>query len=303
MMSYACTTEPLRAANLLSREPLYETFHFSTTPVSTCSGHAQVSRSHAIGETVDLDLLLVIAGGDPFVFEDDRVLVWLRDMADRVPQIGGVSGGAVILTQAGLMAGRRMTVHWEHASELAETYPDIIIERRLFVMDRDRITCGGGTAPLDMMHALIAGHHGGVFAGLVSDWFLHTDIRAATAPQRALPSTRMGPVSAHVIDAVSAMENHVSDPLTMSQLSMMVGVSARHLNRLFKDAFGVSIMAFYRNLRLDVGRRLVSSSRMQIAEIADATGFSTAAHFSNQYQHAFNIRPMAERQTLSAQPA
>ena len=302
MMSYACTVEPLRAANLLSRRPLYEISHFSSSAVTQCSGDAQVPRSHEIGEMPELDLLLVVAGGDPFAFEDEHVLDWLRVMAERVPRIGGVSGGSVILTKAGLMSGRRMTVHWEHAAELAEAYPNVIIERRLFVMDRDRVTCGGGTAPLDMMHALIASQHGGVFAGLVSDWFLHTDIRAAAAPQRALPSSRLGPVSDHVVEAVSAMENHIADPLTMSQLAMMIGVSPRHLNRLFQETFGKSVMAFYRHLRLDVGRRLVTSSRMQISEIADATGFSTALHFSNQYSQVFDVRPLVERQTFSVQP-
>lgn len=302
MMSYACTVEPLRAANLLSRRRLYEISHFSADQVTQCSGDAQVPRSHEIGEQPDLDLLLVVAGGDPFTFDDPEVLSWLGDMSERVPRIGGVSGGSVILTKAGLMSGRRMTVHWEHAAELAETYPDVLIERRLFVIDRDRVTCGGGTAPLDMMHALIAGQHGGVFAGLVSDWFLHTDIRAAAAPQRALPSTRLGPVSDHVVEAVAAMENHVADPLTVSQLSLIVGISPRHLNRLFQETFGKSVMTFYRHLRLDIGRRLVTTSRMQIADIANATGFSTAAHFSNQYREVFDIRPVAERQSFSAHP-
>ena len=184
LMSYACTVEPLRAANLLSRRPLYALSLFGTDGIVESSGPGQVATSHAIGETPPLDLLLVVAGGDPFAFDDPATLDWLRTMAARVPQVGGVSGGSVILAKAGLMAGRRMTVHWEHTALLAERHPDMVIERRLYVIDRDRVTCGGGTAPIDLMHALIAEQHGRVFAQLVSDWFLHTDIRAAGAPQR-----------------------------------------------------------------------------------------------------------------------
>lgn len=303
LMSYACTVEPLRAANLLSRRPLYEVIHFSEAQECRSSGGSRISATHLIGQMPKLDLLLVVAGGNPFAFEDAETLGWLKRMSGTVGQIGGVSGGSVILAKAGLMSGRRMTVHWEHAAELAETHPDVIIERRLFVMDRDRVTCGGGTAPLDLMHALITSHHGSVFAGLVSDWFLHTDIRAAAAPQRSLRSRQSGPASPHVIEAAEAMENHIADPLTLSQLAMMTGVSERHLNRLFRDTFGKSAMDYYRTLRLDVGRRLVTGSSMRIADIAEATGFSTSSHFSNRYRDEFLVRPTAERRDLAAPQA
>ncbi|MBT8425797.1 MAG: GlxA family transcriptional regulator [Silicimonas sp.] len=296
LMSYACVSEPLRAANLLSRKPLYETLHFGAAEVSRSSGAATVQRRHAIGDMVDLDLLLVVAGGDPFAFRDADTFAWLRRMARRGVRIGGVSGGSVILANAGLMAGRRMTVHWEHAPALAERFPDIVIERRLYVIDRDRVTCGGGIAPLDLMHALIAGHHGHDFARLVSDWFLHTDIRAAAAPQKSGFTQRVGSHSRRVEEAVAAMESHIADPLSLSQLALIAGVTPRHLNRLFVAASGQSAIEYYRDLRLGIGRRLVRDSVMDIGEIATATGFSNAAHFSNAYLKHFDLRPSADRQ-------
>ena len=302
LMSYACTVEPLRAANLLSRRPLYALSLFGTDGIVESSGPGQVATSHAIGETPPLDLLLVVAGGDPFAFDDPATLDWLRTMAARVPQVGGVSGGSVILAKAGLMAGRRMTVHWEHTALLAERHPDMVIERRLYVIDRDRVTCGGGTAPIDLMHALIAEQHGRVFAQLVSDWFLHTDIRAAGAPQRALAAASSVRAPEPVVEAIEAMENHLADPLTLPQLALMTGVSERHLNRLFGQAFGQSAMEYYRRLRLDMGRRLVTGSGLRIAEIAEATGFATSSHFSNQYTAAFQVRPLAERRAYAAGP-
>jgi transcriptional regulator GlxA family with amidase domain len=294
-MSYACTVEPLRAANLLSRRPLYDLAHFGQPAGTPSSGPASVECSYATGEMIDIDLLIVVAGGDPFRFCDKAVFSWLRRMAQRGTRIGGASGGSVILANAGLMHGRRMTVHWEHAPQLAEQYPDILIERRLFVIDRDRVTSGGGTAPLDLMHALIASQHGGVFARLVSDWFLHTDIRAAAAPQRSGVAERVGSHSPHVLEAISAMESHIADPLSLSQLALVVEVSPRHLARLFAEALGTSAMEYYRGLRLQVGRQLVRGSSMTLSEIADATGFANQGHFSNAYDKNFGIRPNADR--------
>lgn len=300
LMSYACTVEPLRAANLLSTRALYEVIHFGSEDRVASSGAAGFERNLEPGAPADLDLLLVVAGGDPFAFEDPAVFSWLRKLAKNGVHIGGVSGGSVILARAGLMEGRRMTVHWEHAEALAELHPETMIERRLFVIDRDRVTCGGGTAPLDMLHALISSQHGSVFARLISDWFLHTDIRAATAPQRGGLPERLGHHSPHLIETISVMKNHVGDPLSLTQLALVAGVTPRHLNRLFDASLGQSAMAYYRELRLDVGKRLIRDTPMSITDVAEATGFSTAGHFSNAYKQVFGVRPRADRHGASA---
>lgn len=295
LMSYACTVEPLRAANLLSRRPLYEVVHYGAQPAVASSGAAGIGRQRPLGPREAPDLLLVVAGGDPFAFRDDAVMAWLRRLARRGVRIGGVSGGSVVLARAGVMAGRRLTVHWEHAAALAERHPELAIERRLYVIDRDRVTCGGGTAPLDMMHALIAAQHGRVFGRLVSDWFLHTDIRAASAPQRGGLAERLGAHSPPVLEAITAMESHVGDPLSLQQLAMVAEVTPRHLNRLFADTLGESVMGYYRGLRLETGRRLVRSTAMSVGEIAAATGFAHAGHFSNAYKARFGAPPRADR--------
>lgn len=295
LMSYACTVEPLRAANLLSRKPLYDVVQFAPTDRTLSSGASSVERTHEPGDKVDLDLLLVIAGGDPFSFHDEAIFRWLGQVARGGTKIGGVSGGSVILAKAGLMSGRRMTVHWEHAALLAEQFPDIVIERRLFVIDRDRVTCGGGIAPLDLMHAVIAERHGSVFARLVSDWFLHTEIRSAAAPQRAGIAERVGSHSPHLVEVISAMESHIADPLNLDQLALIAGITPRHLNRLFVAAVGESAMAYYRGVRLSVGKRLLHGAYMGIGEIAAATGFSSAGHFSNTYFARYGVRPRADR--------
>ena len=91
------------------------------------------------------------------------------------------------------------------------------------------------------------------------------------------------------------MESHVGDPLSLRQLSMITQVSARHLNRLFDQAFGQSVMGYYRDIRLETARRLIRSTAMNLSEISDATGFANAGHFSNAYLDRFGVRPRADR--------
>ena len=297
LMSYSAAIEPLRAANLLARRTLYEIHHIPSGGASaTSSSGAIIKATSRVGEDDKFDLMLVIAGGDPVSFRDVKVFQWLRTLARRGVRLGGVSGGPVILAYAGLMKGRRMTVHWEHALALSEISPRLMIERTLFVIDRDRLTSAGGIAPLDMMHALLAENHGSAFAREVSDWFLHTEIRSSEGPQRAGLVERYGTTSPPIIQAIETMENHVADPLELGQLAELSDISPRQLNRLFHDKLGQSTIKFYRDLRLEKARKLLIQSTLSITEIALANGFANSAHFSYSFRRTFGLTPSSLRQ-------
>jgi transcriptional regulator GlxA family with amidase domain len=296
MMSYASLVEPMRAANLLGRRILYEIIHVGLTdqPIAS-SGAAMVTPQARVGTRQSFDMIFVVAGGDPTGFNHSATFAWLARNARAGTQIGGVSGGPIILALAGLMTGRRMTVHWEHAAALAEISPHLLLDRTLYVIDRDRVTCSGGTAPMDLMHDLITRHHGAPFARLVSDWFMHTEIRPAVGPQRSSLIERVGSTNPAILAAVRAMEANVAEPLNLDKLADVAGVSARQLNRLFNEKLGRSTMRYYRDLRLDKAQSLLRNSPLSMTEIALACGFASSSHFSRAYSESFGQPPSAYR--------
>ena len=145
LMSAASAVEPLRAANLLSRETIYDPIFVSArgglVESSSCASFETIALSDL---SVHLDLLFVVAGGNPFDFADKAVLAALGRLARSGVPLGGISGGSAILSAANLMQDRRHTIHWMHLDELRAIYPDANVERRLYVIDRDLFTCAGG---------------------------------------------------------------------------------------------------------------------------------------------------------------
>ncbi len=296
LMSYASVVEPLRASNLLNGEPIYsiKNITISNSCVESSSG-AFITSDNLVGEAVNFDLLVVIAGGDPFLVSDKRLFSWLKRLAKFGTTVAGVSGGPVVLVKAGLMKDRRMTVHWEHAEGLLEVSPDILLERNLYVIDRDRMTCAGGTAPLDMMLAVITSRQGAVFAQYVSDWFLHTEIRPSGGAQRSGLVSRVGTQNSIVLSSIELMENHLGDPLTLPQLAELVSISERQINRVFRNSLGKSTMAYYRDLRTEKARNLLKNSSLKVSEIAEATGFSNPSHLTVAFAQKYGCSPSRYR--------
>lgn len=301
LMSYASATEPLRAANLIAGRPLYEvqTLSIDGEPVASSSG-ALVPCIAAERARTDLHTVFVCAGGHPGEWHHPRMHAVLRQFAHHRVRLGGISGGPYLLAAAGLLNGRDFTIHWEHAPALIEAFPHLAPRQARFVLDGDRITCGGGVAPLDMMHALIGQRMGEGFARRVSDWFLHTAVAEPAAPQRASIAERFGVHQPALLVVLEKMEATIERPLGRAALAALAGISPRHLDRLFRDNLKAGFLETYRRIRLEHARRLLLQSPLTISEIAFATGFSSAGHFSRAYRAVYGQSP---RQSRSAKAA
>jgi transcriptional regulator GlxA family with amidase domain len=298
LMSYASAAEPLRAANRLGGTSLYAWEHISLDgEAATASNGASVRAQHRVGDPIDLDALFVCAGGNPALFSDRATYRWLRSLARKGVAIGGVSGGAYVLARAGLLEGYRATIHWEHLPAFVEEFPDLHVERSLFVIDRDRLTCAGGIAALDLMHALIERDHGHALASAVSEWYLHTDVRRGSGPQRMGLRERFGVSNEKLISALSEIERRLEHPPTRKELAAAAGTSVRQLERLFAKDLKTSIGTHAAAVRLARARDLLRQTAKPVLEIALMCGFASASHFSRAYRAAYGHPPSAERRT------
>ncbi|MVA70852.1 helix-turn-helix domain-containing protein [Agrobacterium vitis] len=297
LMSFSSATEPLRAANLLAQTQLYAIRPLSMRGQSVrCSAGFDIPCGDLALEGANCHTLFVVAGGNPIDWIHANDLHGtLRKLSRQGVRIGGISSGAYVLAQAGLLRERDFTIHWEHAPALREAFPDLAPRQARYVLDGDRLTCGGGVAPLDMMHALIGERMGPEFARRVSDWYLHTAVTEASAPQRGSSVERFGTHHPALVTALEKMEATLENPLDRQAIARLVGITPRHLDRLFASHMAASFHDTYRSMRLSHARKLLEQSPLSLSEIAFATGFSSASHFSRAFKQQFGIQPKSVR--------
>ena len=295
-MSYAPVLEPFRAANRLSDHDHYNWRHYS---VDGCPARASngivLAVDGSVADIGDIDILFVCAGGNPALFDDANTFARLRRVARFGVRLVGVSGGPFILARAGLLDGYRCTIHWEHEAAFLENFTAPQLERELFVIDRDRITCAGGLAGLDLAAALIAQELGNELARRVSDWFIQAEQRQGSGPQRLAAGQRYRVSHEGLARVLATIDANLGEPLDRASLALIGGLSIRQLERLFAGQLGTTLSAHYMGIRLDHARRLLSETTMKIAEIGAATGFTNASHFSREFKRHFSIPPSGSR--------
>nr|WP_281493717.1 GlxA family transcriptional regulator [Ancylobacter koreensis] len=294
MIACANALEALRMANYVAEADIYSwrILTLDGAPAAASNG-LTLSPTVPLAEAGPLDLLLVCGGIDVRHAATPPIEDALRRLSRRGVALGALCTGAFVLADAGLLDFYRCAVHWENLSAIREEFPDIDFVEEAFVVDRDRLTCTGGVAPLEMMRALIAAKGGRALADKVAEQFILDRARTGGArvearPRPALPDPTLA-------RAVKMMQAAIERPPGIAALARRLDVSPRHLERLFRRHLGVSPSAYHLALRLERARELLRLSPLAVTDVGLACGFQSAAHFSTAYARHFGRPPSGER--------
>jgi len=298
----ASAVETLRMANLAARRPLYRTVLIAASedPVMASNG-MRVLPDHAIADAPALDALFVVGANPIDRGRSSRPLIeWLRQLARRHVPLGGICTGSYLLAKAELLKGYRCTIHWEDIEALQAHFPGIVISSQLFELDRDRYTCSGGVAAMDMMLQLVAREADGpAVAAKAAELLLCDRMRGERERQRVPLRTLLGSAQPKLSQVVAIMEANLEEPLGLEELASLNEVTVRQLERLFHKYLQRTPSQYYLELRLSRARELLLRSDVQVREVALACGFSSPAHFSKSYSRFFGLSPLGERRQAS----
>jgi transcriptional regulator GlxA family with amidase domain len=296
MFSLSSMVEPLRIANYCSGQHLYEWQYLSADgkAVSNSTGIEIPTIPIAKDET-GWDALFLCGGWNTERYESAELFSWLQHMSRSGVVLGAVETGPYILARTGLLQGYAATIHWHCHNAFKERFPEIDLRDSLYVVDRKRITCAGGTAGLDMMLEEIRHRNGRKLALEVADQLLYSTVRKADLPQKEVQSRHQSPAPPSLQKAMDIMEQNIEKPLTIPAISNELGFSQRKLERLFHQHFGCSAVAFYRTVRLLEARVLLTHTDMSVLDICIACGFASSSYFSKSYTNQFGVHPRDHR--------
>ncbi|NCF81643.1 MAG: helix-turn-helix domain-containing protein [Proteobacteria bacterium] len=296
LIAFSSAYDALRMANRMRGQKIYEwqVLTQDGQPVSS-SSDLTITPDSDIASAMDMDILFVCAGDKVHLAVDKSLFFWLRKLAQKKVAIGAMCTGSYLLARAGLLEGYRCTIHWENMASMREEFPNAIISQELFEIDRGRYTCSGGTAPLDMMLNIISSHHGAQLAVAISEEFICERIRGRHDRQRVPLRLHLGTSQPKLMEAVALMEANLEEPMSLDELAQHVRLSRRQLERLFQKHLSCVPTRYYLELRLAKARQLLLQTSMSIVDVAFASGFVSAPHFSKCYRDFYGIPPRDER--------
>ncbi|MEE9389490.1 MAG: GlxA family transcriptional regulator [Paracoccaceae bacterium] len=301
LQSFSGAIECLRIANRAAGSNIYQW-------ILVGEGGAEITCSADIAFRLDADLvdlnrddtILVCGGMDIATHSSKKVLNWIRKESRKGVKIGGLCTAAHTLALAGLLDGKRATIHWENQDSFSEKFEDVNLTKSVFTIDGKTMTTAGGTSSIDLMLKLIANDHDEDLANTVADQQIYSSIRTDQDSQRLSVPTRIGVRHPKLSKVIQMMELNIEEPISPSILARDVGMSTRQLERLFRRYLNRSPKRYYMELRLQKARNLLMQTDMSVINVALSCGFASPSHFSKCYRAHYNTTPYRERGSQSA---
>ena len=299
LISMSSAIEPLRMANRICDDEVYvwRTISESGGPVTASDG-LSVNVDAGIDDKdvlSGLDAVFVCGGTCVEKNISPGVLRWLKSAARSGVAFGSTCTGSYVLAKSGLLDGYRCSVHWQKIDALSDSFSSTHVNRQLYTIDRDRYTCSGGTAPVDMMLHFIREQCGVEVSAGVAEQFVYDRIRQSSDRQRIPLRHVVGNQSEKLIIAVELMEANVREMISQTEIAEYTKLSKRQLQRLFQQYLTCTPSQYYLQIRLRKAKQLLQQTNTRLDEIANLTGFVSSSHFSKRFKQQFGHSPSAER--------
>ncbi|WP_181007874.1 MULTISPECIES: GlxA family transcriptional regulator [unclassified Streptomyces] len=243
-------------------------------PVRSTSGLTLVPDSSLADAPAPHTLL--VPGGQGTRGSQPGLTGWLREHAPRAERLVSVCTGALLLAEAGLLDGHRVTTHWNYCERLARDYPAVEVDPEpIFVRDGRLATSAGVTAGIDLALALVEEDHGRDLALTIARHLVvflrRPGNQAQFSAQLSAQTARREPLR----EVQHWIAQHPDADLGVDALAARARLSPRHFARAFRSETGTTPGRYVERVRLEHARRLLEDTADGVERIARASGYGT----------------------------
>jgi AraC-like DNA-binding protein len=100
-------------------------------------------------------------------------------------------------------------------------------------------------------------------------------------------------------DRAALLHRYIADnlgaTLTLSSIAAANGMSVSTMQRVFKEAYGVTVVDHLRRSRLDLARKALIEEHLPIQQAAHIAGYTSAANFATAYRRMYGHAPSEEK--------
>lgn len=287
-------------ANRALRRPFY-TLHVMAAERAaiTASSGVRLSADFLLEEAARFPVDTLLIAGAPDAAQQqlsEAQCAQLTALCVRSQRYGSVCSGALLLAQTGLLHQRRVTTHWACADLLAQRCPQAQVEPdALYVADGPLRTSAGVTSGLDLALRLVEEDLGREVAQEVAASLVMFFRRPVTQGHFARRSRVSLTGRAALQDLQRWALAHLPQIGGVQDLAAHIGLSARHLARLFRQELDMQPAAWLESARIDSVRKLLEEGQLPLKAIPDACGYRSGDVMRRAFAKRTGITPAAYR--------
>jgi transcriptional regulator GlxA family with amidase domain len=236
--------------------------------------------------------------GDSVAGQYEAEANWLRHCHSNGAMLASACSGAVLLGEAGFLAGREATIHWGYVKTLTNNYPGVQVRAQKSLVlsgEADRIVmAGGGSSWQDLTLYLIARYVGLEEALQVAKVYMLQWHDLGQRPFSALLGRSVSP-DAVIGRCQEWLADNYTSPAPVSAMVALSDLPERSFARRFSKATGMTPLDYVHAVRLEEAKQMLERSEMAIEGIANEIGYEDASFFGRLFRRKVGLTPAQYR--------
>ncbi len=244
----------------------------------------------------DLIIIPAIHGAHEKAVENNKAFIpWIVQQYAQGAEIASFCIGTFFLAETGLLDGKTCATHWRFVNEFKNMFPKANLVDDKIMTEHDGIyTSGGAYSYLNLLLYLIEKYAGREIAILISKAFMIDIDRHSQSPFIIFEGQK-----AHedepVKKAQEFIECNFQEKITVDQLSSMLALGRRSLERRFKSATCNTVTEYIQRVKIEAAKKNLESGRKNINEVMYDVGYNDTKAFRTTFKKITGLSPIEYR--------
>ncbi len=254
-------------------------------------GNIVIDANKNLEQLYDADLIIIPGwrGVDKLVPPDLKAA--LVNANQRGVHIASICSGVFVLAACGLLDNNKAATHWKYLDALKERYPDVIVDPDVLYIDNgDILTSAGSATGIDLCLHIIRNDFGVERSNEIARRLVVPAHRGAGLPQ-FFSRTIGSEYKSNIAKLLDVIREELGQEWSIGRMADVCNSSPRTLQRKFRDATGLSPLAWITRERVELAKELLETTDLNIEKIAKITGLKTPETLRHHFKRITGASP------------
>ncbi len=251
-------------------------------------------------DSADIIIITSIHDVDTTLREQSFMVDWLKEQHKKGTTLVTICTGSFLLAETGLLDGKETTTHWSMKDEFKKRYPAVKMNSEKMVINHGNIYCSAGAgSSTDLAYCLLEKYYGHSLAARTAKFFVH-DFRRCSQSVYTIYDTKTDHTDKEILKTQYWIQENLSEPLKINELSDMSCMSQRTFERRFKKASGDTPIVYIQKMKVEKAKEKLETTNLSFDEISYNLGYRNSSSFRKIFVKWVNLLPSEYRERFQS---
>ncbi len=244
----------------------------------------------------DLIIIPAIDGDIQQAIEENKDFIpWIIKQHKNGAEVASLCLGAFLLASTGLLDGKKCATHWMAENAFRKMFPEVNLVTEKVITDEHGIYSSGGAFSYTNLILYLIEKYAGRELAVLSAKVFALNIERQDQLSFVIFQGQKDHDDDSVKKAQEFIEKNFQDKITIDQLSSMLALSRRNLERRFKKATSNSVVEYMQRVKVEAAKMSFESSRENVNEVMYKVGYTDSKAFRTTFRKITGLSPIEYR--------